>query len=80
MEPNYYEYKAQVDRMVESKELTIEQSIILTSVYRNFLEGHQTHINYLMQATNLNWREINLTCNGLVLKGAIKKYDKYYTI
>jgi len=80
MEPTYTEYKAQVDHMVESKELTIEQSIVLTSVYRNWLEGNQTHVNYLMQATNTSWTEINWICNGLVQRGAIKKYEKYYTI
>jgi len=80
MEPNYNEYKAQVDRMVNSNELTTDQGIVLTSVYRNFLEGNQTHVNYLIQATGLNWKSINWLLNGLVQRGAIKKYDKYYTI
>lgn len=80
MEPNYNEYKAQVDHMVNSNELTTDQGIVLTSVYRNFLEGNQTHVNYLMQATGLNWKSINWLCNGLVQRGAIKKYEKYYTI
>lgn len=80
MEPNYNEYKAQVDHMVNSNELTTDQGIVLTSVYRNFLEGNQTHVNYLMQATGLNWKSINWLCNGLVIRGAIKKYEKYYTI
>lgn len=80
MEPNYNEYKAQVDHMVNSNELTTDQGIVLTSVYRNFLEGNQTHVKYLMQATGLNWKSINWLCNGLVIRGAIKKYEKYYTI
>ena len=80
MEPTYYEYKSQVERMVNSNELTVDQGIVLTSVYRNWLEGHQTHINYLMQATGLNWKSINWLLNGLVQRGAIKRYEKYYTI
>ena len=80
MEPTYTEYKAQIDHMVESNKLTVDQGIVLTSVYRNYSEGTQTHINYLMNVTGLNWKSINWICNGLVQRGAIKRFEKYYTI
>lgn len=79
--PTYWQYKSQVDTLIHSKELTVDQGIIITSIYRNFLEGHQTNINYLMMATSLGWKEINWVLNGLVQRGAITKIDKkWYTI
>jgi hypothetical protein len=33
-----------------------------------------------MQATGLNWQEINWTCNGLVLKGALTMPEKKWYI
>ena len=79
--PTYEQYKAQVDQMVNAGSLTTEQAIILISVFRNYLSGNQTNINYLMNATGLGWKEINWKLNGLVQKGAIRKIDKkWYTI
>ena len=40
------------------------------------MNGAPVHVNYLIQATGLKWREINYVLNGLVLKGAIKKVEK----
>ena len=76
--PTIEEYKATVDNMVASKKLSIEEAIILLSVFHNYSNGNQTHTNYLLAATNLRWRELNWTLNGLVQKGGIRKIDKYW--
>lgn len=79
--PTFEQYKTIVDNMVSSNKLSIEQSIILVTVFKAGLKGSYVHINYLMQLTNMNWKEINWTLNGLVVQGAIKKIDKkYYSI
>jgi len=76
--PTYGQYKTQVDHLVSRGELTTEQGVVLISVFRNHLSGNPTHINYLMQATGLDWKPINWLLNGLVMKGGIRKIDKYY--
>jgi len=79
--PTYSQYKHQVDTMIASGQLTVDQGIILTSVFRNHLAGNWTNINYLMAATGLDWKNINWILNGLVQKGAIQKIDKkWYTL
>lgn len=79
--PTYWEYKAQVDSLVSSGQLTTEQAIILLSCFNATLNGAPVHINYLMHATGLGWKPINWTVNGLVQRGAIKKIEqKYYMI
>jgi hypothetical protein len=79
--PTINEYCHKVDLMVATGELTIEQSIVLTTTYKLSLTGKQVNVRYLMQLTNLGWKQINWLLNGLVQKGAIKKIDKYfYTI
>jgi sRNA-binding regulator protein Hfq len=79
--PTYSQYKHQVDTLIDSGTLTVEQGIILTSVFRNHVEGHWTNVNYLIAATGLNWKKIHYLINGLVLKGAIRKIEKnWYTL
>ena len=52
-----------------------------TPTYKLSLTGKHVNVRYLMQLTNLGWKQINWLLNGLVQKGAIKKIDKYfYTI
>lgn len=74
--PSYDEYMRVVNRMVDNKELTVEQGVILRCCYKARMNGAPVHVNYLIQATGLNWREINNTLNGLVLRGAIKRIEK----
>ncbi len=79
--PTYSQYKAQVDLMVSRDELLVEDGIILLCVFKNHLSGNPTHINYLMQATGLNWKNINYRLNSLTMKGGIRKIDKsWYTL
>ena len=81
MLPTIKEYKNKVDQMVNAGELTIEQSIVLSTTYKLSLTGKPVNVKYLMQLTDLGWKEINWLLNGLVQKGAMKKIDKYfYTI
>lgn len=77
--PTYYEYSAQVNAMVSRGELSLEQSILLCTCYKATLNESPIHINFLMQVSGLNWKEINWTLNGLVQKGAIRRIEeKYY--
>ena len=79
--PTYKQYKTQVNNLVTSKELSVEQAILLLSIYKGFLEGSPVHINYLMQRSGLGWKEANWTLNGLVQRKAIKIVEKkWYTI
>jgi uncharacterized membrane protein len=74
-QPTFEEYS----QKVQSLPLTIEQQIILIQTYKRTLEGLPVHVNYLMSITGLNWKEINWTLNGLVLRGALEKLeDKFY--
>jgi uncharacterized membrane protein len=74
-QPTFEEYS----QKVQSLPLTIEQQIILIQTYKRTLEGFPVHVNYLMSITGLNWKEINWTLNGLVLRGALEKLeDKFY--
>ena len=74
-QPTFQEYS----QKVESLDLTIEQQIILIQTYKRTLEGFPIHVNYLMDITGLNWKQINWTLNGLVLRGALQKIeDKFY--
>lgn len=74
--PSYHEYMAAVNKMIDNKELTVEQGVILRCCYKARMNGAPVHVNYLIQATGLKWREINNTLNGLVLRGAIKRIEK----
>ena len=76
--PTYSQYKHQVDTLINQGQLTVEQGIVLTSIFRNHLAGHYTHVNYLISATGLEWKQINWLLNGLVLKGACRKIEKYW--
>jgi uncharacterized membrane protein len=74
-QPTFEEYS----QKVQSLPLTIEQQIILIQTYKRTLEGFPVHVNYLMSITGLNWKQINWTLNGLVLRGALEKLeDKFY--
>ena len=76
--PTYSDYLGQVNHLIESNELTINQGIILLSAYKATLEGTSVHVNYLMSITSLSWKEVNYLLNGLVLRGALQKIDKKY--
>tara|TARA_R110000868_G_scaffold216760_2_gene466928 strand:- start:99 stop:380 length:282 start_codon:yes stop_codon:yes gene_type:complete len=77
--PSYAEYKYQIDAMVSRGELSLEQSILLCTCFKATLNESPVHINFLMQVSGLNWKEVNWTLNGLVLKGAIRRIEeKYY--
>jgi hypothetical protein len=78
--PTVEDYNSHTNDLVTSGSLTLEQAIILQTCYRRSLEGLPTNINFLMQATGLNWQEINWTCNGLVLKGALTMPEKKWYI
>lgn len=81
MLPTYQQYKQQVDTMVSSDELTVEQAIILLACFKGTLTSTPVHINYLMQITGLNWKSINYLLNGLVIRKAIRKVEeKYYIV
>jgi hypothetical protein len=71
-QPTFEEYS----QKVQSLPLTIEQQIILIQTYKRTLEGLPVHVNYLMSITGLNWKEINWTLNGLVLRGALERIEK----
>lgn len=58
--------------------ITVEQAIVLQQCYKNTLEDTTTHIRYLMHVTDLDWKAINWTLNGLVMKGALKRVKKGY--
>ena len=74
--PSFNEYMAEVNRLVDKGDLTVEQGVILRCCYKARVNGAPVHVNYLMAATGLNWKEINYMLNGLVLRGAIKKVEK----
>ena len=79
--PTYDDYVSQVNQMIESEQLSVEQGIILCSCFKATLSETPVHINYLMSATSLNWKNINYLLNGLVQRGAIRKIEqKYYMV
>ncbi len=79
--PTYFEYKAQVDHMVNSNELTVEQAILLLRCFNATLNNTPVHINQLMHVSGLCWKKVNWTLNGLVQRGAIRKIEqKYYMV
>ena len=79
--PTYEQYKALVDNHIASGNLDESQAIILLKTYQKSLEGSPVNINFLMSISGLNYKRINWTLNGLVLRKAIKKIDKqWYTI
>ena len=74
--PTYWEYKAQVDRMVESDQLTVEQAVILLRCFNATLQHTPVHINQLMHISSLNWTKVNYLINGLIQRGAIRKIEE----
>ena len=79
--PTYYEYCAQVNDMVSRGKLSLEQSVLLATCFRATLNESPVHINFLMQVSGLNYKEICWTLNGLVLKGAIRRIEtKFYMV
>ena len=79
--PTYDDYVSQVNQMIESNQLSVEQGIILCAAFKATLNETPVHINYLMHATSLNWKSINWMLNGLVQRGAIRKIEqKYYQV
>jgi len=79
--PTYYEYSTQVDLLVSSGKLTLEQGILLCTCFKATLNEHPVHINFLMQVSGLNWKQVNASLNGLVLRGAIRRVEeKYYML
>ena len=79
--PTFAQYKAQIDHMVDTDQLSLEQGILLLQCFKATLNEAPVHINYLMSATSLNWKNINYLLNGLVQRGAIRKIEqKYYMV
>tara|TARA_R110000772_G_scaffold230679_2_gene341418 strand:- start:34 stop:285 length:252 start_codon:yes stop_codon:yes gene_type:complete len=79
--PTYTQYKAQVNHMVDSGKLSLEQGILLCRCFKATLDESPVHINYLMQLANMSWKEISWTLNGLVQRGAIRRIEeKYYLV
>jgi hypothetical protein len=74
--PTIEEYNTHTNDLVSAGSLTLEQAIILQVCYRRTLEGLPTNINFLMQVTGLDWKAINWTCNGLVMRGALTVPEK----
>ena len=75
--PTYYEYSTQVDLLV----LTLEQGILLCTCFKATLNEHPVHINFLMQVSGLNWKQVNASLNGLVQRGAVRRVEeKLYMI
>jgi hypothetical protein len=73
--PSYLVYSSKV---CERTDLTLEQKIILNQTYNLYLQGKPVHTHFLMQCTGLSWKHVNYLINGLSLRGAIKKIDKYH--
>ena len=79
--PTYTQYKAQVNHMVDSGKLSLEQGILLCRCFKATLDESPVHINYLMQLANMSWKEISWTLNGLVQRGALRRIEeKYYMV
>jgi predicted Rossmann fold nucleotide-binding protein DprA/Smf involved in DNA uptake len=79
--PTYSDYVSQVNQMIEQDQLSVEQGIILCAAFKATLSERPVHVNYLMSATGLGWKEINWMLNGLVQRGAIRKIEqKYYQV
>ena len=77
----YEDYVAQVYGEVSREALTMEQGMLMCACFKATLDGSPVHINYLMHITDMNWRKINWTLNGLVQRGAIRKIeDKLYMV
>ena len=74
--PTFNEYMSAVNEMIAGGELTVEQGVILRCCFKAALNERPVHINYLIAATGLNWKSISYTLNGLVLKGAIRRFEK----
>lgn len=67
-----------VELEVTRGKLDLDQAVLLLSIYRNHLRGKPSSIKALMNDANLNWKMVNAKLNGLVLRGACKKIDKYW--
>ena len=79
--PTFAQYKAQIDHMVATDQLSVEQGILLCQCFKATLSETPVHVNYLMSATSLNWKNINYLLNGLVMRKAIRKIEqKYYMV
>ena len=79
--PSYNDYMNKVHELIDNGELTVEQGIILRNCFKARLNERPLHVNYLMQCTGLGWKEINWTLNGLVLRGAIRRFEKkWYSV
>ena len=79
--PSYSQYKSKVDQMISTSQLTTDQGVILMCCFRARLNEKPVHVNYLMTVTGMSWKEINWTLNGLVLKGAIRRFEKkWYSV
>ena len=73
--PSIEEYVNHTNELLANNLMTLEQVMILQMCYRNTINDKLTNINFLMQITGLDWKAINWTCNGLVLKGALDRVD-----
>lgn len=76
--PTLQEYIAHTNALERDGSLTIEQVIILQQCYKNTLVDTTTNIRYLMHVTGLDWKAINWTLNGLVMKGALDRVETGY--
>ena len=76
--PSYSDYKAMVELNVQKGKLDLEQGVMLVTIYRNHLNNKATNVRSLMEVANLNWKMTNAKLNGLVMRNACKKIDKYW--
>jgi len=76
--PTLEKYIAHTNALERDGSLTVEQVIILQQCYKNTLVDMTTNINYLMHVTGLNWKQINWTLNGLVVRGALERVETGY--
>lgn len=73
--PTIKEYIDHTNELLANNLMTLEQVMILQTCYKNTMADKSTNINFLMQITGLDWKAINWTLNGLVLRGALSKVD-----
>ena len=76
--PTVAEYKAALDHYVDTEVLTVDQAVILLVSFTNHVSGRRTHVKQMMDHTSLNWQNVHYQINGLVQRGALKKFDKYW--
>jgi sRNA-binding regulator protein Hfq len=76
--PTVQEYKHALDHHVDMGDISVDQAVILLTAFVNHSRGKQTHVKAFMDRTGLQWKEVHYQINGLVMRGALKKIDKYW--